>query len=337
MQRDGGEASYRKVEGTHCDIRGRKNARRPSSSLEGFDGQRGARRSGRAPPDHVIRIRMANRKYLNLLPTVLAAGTALVYVSANAYPVSPSGPVLRAAATLAAPGEGTVSSALGSAITRPVLPADHHTEMEARTQHALDALASAVRPLSHPNALQDAFESYFAFKGAHPDEVRKPYLYFVDYGLSSSTPRGYVFDMDALTIVDGPFMVAHGRGSAANAAGVPTRFSNAFGAATTSLGLYVAQEIYAFTGHAGGHPYRSVGLRLAGVSGAFNDNARARGVVAHGAPYVTATRAGRSEGCPAMAPTRAQRLLPKLANGGLVFLFAPDSDWMTRDPWVTAD
>jgi hypothetical protein len=209
-------------------------------------------------------------------------------------------------------------------------------EVGMHTEHALDALASDVRRLSHPDALRDAFESYFAFDAAHPDKVRKPYLYFVDYGLSSSTPRGYVFDMSTLKIVDGPFMVAAGRGSAANSHGVPTRFSNAFGAATTSLGLYVAQELYRFTGHAGGAAYHSLGLRLTGVSGDFNDNARARGVVAHGAPYVTASRAGRSEGCPAMAPARAKELLPKLAKGGLVFLFAPDSNWMANDPWLSA-
>lgn len=278
---------------------------------------------------------MPSRRFLNLLPTVLAVATAAVYLSGNAYSASPSdGPVLRAATALATPREGTVSAAVGSAITGPATPAAHDAEVATSTHKALDALAAAVGHLSNPNALQDAFESYFAFKAAHPDEVRKPYLYFVDYGLPSTTPRGYVFDMSALSIVDGPFMVAHGRGSAANAAGIPTRFSNAFGAATTSLGLYVAQELYAFTGHSGGQAYHSVGLRLNGVSGAFNDNARARGVVAHGAPYVTDTRAGRSEGCPAMAPSRAERLLPKLANGALVFLFAPDSSWMSHDPWL---
>jgi hypothetical protein len=73
-----------------------------------------------------------------------------------------------------------------------------------------------------------------------------------------------------------------------------------------------------------------------GVSGEYNDNARVRGVVAHGAPYVTESRAGRSEGCPAMEQARARRLLPKLAHGGLVFLFAPEKDWMSDDPWVVA-
>jgi hypothetical protein len=201
---------------------------------------------------------------------------------------------------------------------------------------ALEAFSAAVRPLSHPRALEDAFRSYYAYRAAHPRAVTKPYLYFVDYGLPSTTPRGYVFDMEARTLVDGPFMVAHGRGSSGAKDGVPTRFSNALGSAATSLGLYLAQETYGFRGKAGGLSYRSIGLRLKGVSEGFNDNARVRGVVAHGAPYVTATRAGRSEGCPALEEFRAGRLLPKLANGGMVFLFAPDERWMARDPWILA-
>jgi hypothetical protein len=200
---------------------------------------------------------------------------------------------------------------------------------------ALAALASTVRRLSHPFALESAFRGYFAYKAAHPSDTN-PYLYFVDYGLPSTAPRGYVFDMKSLAIVEGPFTVAHGRGSSASQYGVPTRFTNASGSATTSLGLFVARETYSFSGKSGGRKYTSVGLRLDGLSQAFNDRALARGVVAHGAPYVTAKAAGRSEGCPAMEQDRAKRLLPKLANGGLVFLFAPDADWMAKDPWIAS-
>lgn len=203
-----------------------------------------------------------------------------------------------------------------------------------RTKSALEALAPAVRAMSHPQALEDAFSSYFAYKAANPGQVRKPYLYFVDYGLPSTTPRGYVFDMDELEVVEGPFTVAHGRGSARPSDLVPSRFSNASGSNATSLGLYLAQETYRFNGKSGGRRYSSVGLRLKGLSRGFNDNARARGVVAHGAPYVTASRAGRSEGCPAVEQSLAHVLLPKLANGGMVFLFAPDRQWMASDPWV---
>jgi hypothetical protein len=195
----------------------------------------------------------------------------------------------------------------------------------AKIDSALRALTSSVRPLSHPKALETAFRSYFAYMNAHPSDVKKPLLYFVDYGLPSTEPRGYVFNMNTMSIVEGPFTVAHGRGSSTSRYGVPTRFSNGFGSAMTSLGLYVAQELYRFTGHAGGMTYSSVGLRLQGVTPGSNDNARARGVVAHGAPYVSATKAGRSEGCPAMEEHRAERVLPELANGGMVFLFAPES------------
>src|SRR6185436_18245034 len=122
----------------------------------------------------------------------------------------------------------------------------------------------------------------------------------------------------------------HGRGSGGN--GVPTRFSNSNGSATSSLGLFLAQETYAFRGTTGGRLYRSIGLRLNGLSGAFNNKARSRGVVVHGAPYVSSSRAGRSEGCPAMEQSRAQRLLPMLANGAMVFLFAPNQAWLNTDP-----
>ncbi|MDB4949246.1 MAG: hypothetical protein JWM27_1895 [Gemmatimonadetes bacterium] len=209
---------------------------------------------------------------------------------------------------------------------------------EARVHSALGVLGARVREQSHPQALRLAFEAYYNFKAAHPEKVRKPYLYFVDYGLDSRTPRGYVFDMEALRVVDGPFTVAHGRGSSSGRDGVPTRFSNRNGSAATSLGLFLAQETYSFTGHNSGRLYRSIGLRLTGLSGAFNNRARSRGVVVHGAPYVAPDKAGRSEGCPAMEPGRAQELIPTLANGALVFLFSPlDGAWLSEDPWAHGD
>jgi len=259
---------------------------------------------------------------------VLLATTAALTVGAR-YVSTPqeNGPVLTHAVALV-----TGTPADPTPVAAPT--SDPSDVLGSETTAAVEAFSATVHRLSDPHALQDAFHSYFAYKAAHPEAVKKPLLYFVDYGLSNTTPRGYVFDMEKLTIVDGPFMVAHGRGSSSASNGVPTRFSNGFGAATTSLGLYVAQELYDFVGHSGGGTYSSIGLRLQGVSAGFNDNARARGVVAHGAPYVTATRAGRSEGCPAMSPDRAQRLLPELANGALVFLFAPNANWLANDQWV---
>jgi hypothetical protein len=267
--------------------------------------------------------RRRDRKALQY--TLLGATTALVVGAQLVTAPQNDGPVLVAAAAAV---RGT-----------PISPAMAVRVSDARgaeTATALEAFSSAVHGLSHPRALEDAFRSYFAYRAAHPEKVTKPYLYFVDYGLPSTTPRGWVFDMDTREVVDGPFMVAHGRGSSATRSGVPTRFSNVTGSAATSLGLYLAQELYDFRGTASGMKYTSIGLRLKGLATGFNDNARARGVVAHGAPYVTASGAGRSEGCPAVEPDRAEWLLPKLANGGMVFLFAPDQRWMSSDPWLAA-
>ena len=214
----------------------------------------------------------------------------------------------------------------------PATPVDNSTAktgLAAKIDSALHVFSSAVGRLSHPKALEVAFSSYYSYVSAHPGDVKKPLLYFVDYGLPSTEPRGYIFNMKDLSVVEGPFTVAHGRGSSVSRYGVPTRFSNGFGSAMTSLGLYVAQELYRFTGHTGGAAYSSVGMRLQGVTPGFNDNARSRGVVAHGAPYVSSAKAGRSEGCPAMEEQRAERVLPELANGGMVYLFSPNSNLIT--------
>src|SRR5437868_9922135 len=132
---------------------------------------------------------------------------------------------------------------------------------DARVASALEALAGTATRLSNEDALKSAFRAYFNFKAAHPEDVKKPYLYFVDYGLNNRTPRGYVFDMEQLKLIDGPFIVAHGRGSSSGKDGVPMRFSNAPRSAATSLGLYVTGESYGFTGHSGGGTYSSIGLR----------------------------------------------------------------------------
>jgi hypothetical protein len=272
---------------------------------------------------------MARRK---ILSNLLIGGTAVLFGGAKLIPgANKPGPVLTAATAVVTGNvtpDSTAAAMKSSATDAP------KSSVAMEIENAVSALAPKVAKLSSPAALQDAFKAYFAYKNEHPDDVKKPYLYFVDYGLSSTEPRGYVFDMSSLAIVEGPFTVAHGRGSSDSKYGVPTHFGNASGSAETSLGLYVTKALYSFTGHTGGSAYHSIGLRLMGVSKGFNDLAYARGVVAHGAPYVTPSKAGRSEGCPAMEPARAERLLPKLAGGSLVFLYAPNQHWLENDPWL---
>ena len=260
---------------------------------------------------------------IKYMQNVLIGATASLFVG-TVMPAT----VAAAPSRKASPSIDTVSVSKGRSVRSNKASAGGP---EAEANRAVEVLSAKVGRLSHARALDKAFSAYFAFKAANPGELKKPYLYFVDYGLSANTPRGYVFDMNSLTIVDGPFMVAHGSGSGH---GIPSRFSNAGGSNATSLGLYTTAQTYGFSGKSGGRPYRSVGLRLNGKSNGYNDRALARGVVAHGAPYVTSTRAGRSQGCPAMEQARADRLLPMIANGSAVFLFAPDAGWMANDPWA---
>ena len=277
---------------------------------------------------------MMSRKHV--LQNALIGATAVLFGGARLMPGhTTQGPVMHAA-TAFVTGSSTTAATSRAAADSGGVAAPAMGAVAAAAKTAVDAFTSLVRPLSSPEALEDAFKAYYEYKAAHPDDVKKPYLYFVDYGLPSTTTRGYVFDMESLKIVDGPFTVAHGRGSSRSRYGVPTRFSNGSGSAETSLGLYVTGDTYAFTGHASGSLYHSIGLRLIGVSSGFYTNAFARGVVAHGAPYVTPTKAGRSEGCPAMEPSRAERLLPERAHGSMVFLFAPNSAWLAGDPWINA-
>jgi hypothetical protein len=265
------------------------------------------------------------------MQNVLIGATAVLFVGTRITGHDESGPLLTHAVELVS-GDSVFEAPADSSLDLD--PASSASELPEAAKAALDVFGGVVQNLSHPRALEDAFRSYFTYKAAHPDVVKKPYLYFVDYGLPSTEKRGWVFDMGSLKVVDGPFTVAHGKGSSKSKYGIPTRFSNKLKSNATSLGLFLAQSTYGFRGKAGGRSYTSIGLRLLGMSGDYNDNAFLRGVVAHGAPYVTPDRAGRSEGCPAMEPARASRLLPKLADGGMVFLFAPDEKWMEGDPWV---
>jgi hypothetical protein len=275
------------------------------------------------------------RSFKSILPVAIALGCAACGYAAEPFLHSSATPLSASRGGSApgafAPRAGIAANAL---IPAPALAAA--PVVVPREEAALAILERRVAKQSHPEALRIAFEAYWRFRAAHPEQVKKPYLYFVDFGLDSREPRGYVFDMDALEVVEGPFTVAHGRGSAPSRDGVPTRFTNIQNSATTSLGLYVAQETYAFSGTSAGRRYRSIGLRLRGFSGNFNSAARRRGIVVHGAPYVTPSKAGRSEGCPAMEPSRAERLIPLIANGGVVFHFSSlDARWMREDPWIS--
>ncbi len=94
----------------------------------------------------------------------------------------------------------------------------------------------------------------------------------------------------------------------------------------SSIGAFTAQETYM-----GGNGYS---LRLDGLEPGFNDKARDRAIVIHGAPYVNPTvarlqgRLGRSLGCPAVRLSVSRPLIDSLRGGTLVFAYYPDPQWL---------
>jgi len=149
-------------------------------------------------------------------------------------------------------------------------------------------------------------------------------LAVIDYSRPSTQKRLWVFDMarDALLFHE---HVAHGSGTGDNLA---RRFSNEDGSHATSLGLFRTAETYQ-----GGNGYS---LRLDGLDAGFNDRARSRAIVMHGAWYVnpdlirTQGRLGRSQGCPALREQVAKVVIDTLKQRQLLFAYADDASFLQR-------
>jgi hypothetical protein len=144
----------------------------------------------------------------------------------------------------------------------------------------------------------------------------------IDYSKPSTEKRLWVYDLRERVLLYEE-LVAHGQGSGEKLA---TRFSNQPDTHSTSIGLFVTDETYV-----GRNGYS---LRLDGLDAGFNDRARERAIVMHGAPYVSPTfvkaqgRLGRSWGCPALSDGVARSVIDTVKGGSLVFSYYPDPNWL---------
>src|SRR3954462_10569893 len=106
------------------------------------------------------------------MQSVLLGAAAVLVVGAQLVPGhEQSGPVLNAVQSVVLPATSTE-------------PSQPTSDVASKVASAVQAMGSAVQKLSHPKALDDAFSASFAYRTQHPNDVKKPYLYFVDYGLS---------------------------------------------------------------------------------------------------------------------------------------------------------
>lgn len=159
-------------------------------------------------------------------------------------------------------------------------------------------------------------------------EISKPYLSIIDFNLSANKERMWVLDMKSKKVVFHT-LVAHGRNSGEEFA---TQFSNLEGSFQSSLGFYKTANTYI-----GKH---GKSLKLFGLERNINDAAFDRGIVIHGADYVSKSfiqtngRLGRSQGCPAVPVEICEELIDLIKDGSCLFIYKDDANYLNKSDLV---
>jgi hypothetical protein len=233
------------------------------------------------------------------------------------------------------PDHGTTasSSVVVPPVARSAQPARPQPDASASQldpNAAVLARLETLAPEADPGVLALALEARnCAIRSGEVDQDAK--LAVIDYSRPSTDKRLWVFDVahDQLLFRE---LVAHGQGSGDNYA---THFSNQDNSHQTSLGLFLTAETYI-----GNNGYS---LKLDGVDRGFNDNARSRAIVMHGAWYVSPDmvaskgRIGRSHGCPALNQGIARRVIDTMKGRQLLFSYANDAAWLHRGQSFACD
>lgn len=172
-----------------------------------------------------------------------------------------------------------------------------------------------------------AFEGYVALE--RQGKVKNNILTIVDFSFSSTKERMWVVDMENKKVLL-QTLVSHGMNSGKEFA---KSFSNQNESFKSSLGFFITGETY--TGKHG------ISLKLDGQEYGLNDNARERAVVVHGADYVSKSLAnkqgyiGRSQGCPAVAPAVAKKLINTIKNKSVLFIYHPTRMYVNKSRLVS--
>jgi hypothetical protein len=180
---------------------------------------------------------------------------------------------------------------------------------------------SLREPALNPEAFRMALSGYRSLcaKGLVSSDSL---ITIIDYTLPSSEERFFVINLRQNSIIY-KTLVAHGRNSGELYA---TRFSNRAQSYQSAIGFYITGAPYM-----GGQGYS---LLLTGVDTGYNDQARMRSIVIHGARYATPQyvrqygRLGRSFGCPALPPYVTQEIINCIRDGSVLFSYYPDRDYI---------
>jgi hypothetical protein len=147
--------------------------------------------------------------------------------------------------------------------------------------------------------------------------VRDDIISIADFTQPSVNKRLYVIDLSNYQLLFNT-LVAHGHRSGTEYA---ESFSNRNSSNKSSLGMYITGETYE-----GSNGYS---LKLIGTQKGVNDHALRRGIVLHGADYVSDQYAagqgyiGRSWGCPAVPLDVCQPLIDEVKDGTCLYIYHP--------------
>jgi hypothetical protein len=155
---------------------------------------------------------------------------------------------------------------------------------------------------------------------------REGIISIIDFRKSCNDRRFYVIDLVRQKLLYHTF-VAHGRRSGDIYA---RHFSNRPGSLQSSLGFFVTGDSYD-----GEYGYS---LYLYGMDKGFNDKAKARGIVVHGAYYVGTSaikqygKIGSSQGCPALPAGPHVAIIDTIRGGTCLFQFYDDKNYLAESP-----
>jgi hypothetical protein len=184
-----------------------------------------------------------------------------------------------------------------------------------KTEQKLSLIEENSTTVPSLESFKVAFEGFENLNSQN--KLEKSILTIIDFSLSSNTKRLWVIDMNSNEVLFHT-LVAHGMNSGQEFA---TNFSNKSQSYKSSLGFYLTAEIYI-----GKH---GSSLKLDGIEKGINDNARERAIVIHGADYVSEAfaenngRLGRSQGCPALPSNLTSKIITKIKNKSVLFIYHP--------------
>lgn len=149
------------------------------------------------------------------------------------------------------------------------------------------------------------------------EKLSSTVISIIDFSLPSNKKRLFIIDLENYRLLFNTY-VAHGRNTGREWA---TSFSNQSQSYKSSPGFYKTAETYQ-----GKNGYS---LKLEGLERGINDNAYDRGIVIHGAEYVSQSLAnvqgyiGRSQGCPAVPVQESRPIINTIKDGSVVFIYHP--------------